>query len=334
MHLVKYDAACAAIAEARSTDEVKNIRDISDAMRAYARQAKNKQLEVDAAEIRFRAERRIGELMEAQRQTVGLSSGTAGKGRPPLGGSQPDPPKDTRPTLAEAGIDKNLANRARKLAAVDEDTFNGMVSDWRDRVSEETERVTVNLLQEGERAAKKAAQIERFTKKALPVGTFSVLYADPPWSYSNSGFTQSAAQQYPTMHIDDICTYELPNLSESAVLFLWATSPLLPEALRVIRAWGFEYKASMIWVKDRAPGIGWFVNTKHELLLIATRGQAHPVKKLDSVFSAAVGKHSKKPVEAYELIEAMYPDWAKVEAFHRGEPREGWEGWGLESRSA
>ena len=55
-------------------------------------------------------------------------------------------------------------------------------------------------------------------------------------------------------------------------------------------AWGFDYKASIVWVKDRAPGLGWFVNTKHELLLVATRGQAHPVEKVDSVFAASVGK--------------------------------------------
>ena len=105
----------------------------------------------------------------------------------------------------------------------------------------------------------------------------------------------------------------------------------LLDAIRVMTAWGFDYKASIVWVKDRAPGLGWFVNTKHELLLVATRGQAHPVEKVDSVFAASVGKHSQKPVEAYELIERMYPDWPKVEAFQRGTPRNGWTGWGFEA---
>lgn len=147
--LVKYDAACRAVAEAASIDEAKEFRDKSEAMRAYARQAKNKQLEVHAAEIRIRAERRIGELMAAQRDAGLLSSGAQGTGSNQYEvrvSAQP------APTLAEAGIDKNLADRARKYAAIPEDEFNGIVSDWKGRVEKENERVSVNLLAAGSKA--------------------------------------------------------------------------------------------------------------------------------------------------------------------------------------
>jgi hypothetical protein len=63
------------------------------------------------AEIRFRGKRRLGELMTAQRESVGLNKGTLRRG------SESDP-RDDRPTLAEAGIDKHLADRARKFAAI------------------------------------------------------------------------------------------------------------------------------------------------------------------------------------------------------------------------
>jgi hypothetical protein len=142
--LVKYDAACRAVAEAASIDEAKDLRDKGEAMRAYARQAKNKDLEVQAAEIRIRAERRIGELMAAQRETEGLNKGAATRVA-----EKPASP----PTLAEVGIDKNLADRARKYAAIPEAEFNGIVGEWKERVEAENARVTVNLLAAGEKAA-------------------------------------------------------------------------------------------------------------------------------------------------------------------------------------
>jgi phage N-6-adenine-methyltransferase len=142
--LVRYEAACKAIAEAKSVDEVKGIRDVSEAMRAAARIAKNKQAEIDMAEIRFRAERRLGEMMAAQRE-----SGMLPEGRP-KNGSSSDP--FIKPvTLSEAGIDKHLADRARKFAAIPEQEFETEISDWRGRVEEENERVTVNLLAAGEK---------------------------------------------------------------------------------------------------------------------------------------------------------------------------------------
>jgi phage N-6-adenine-methyltransferase len=154
--LARYDAACRAVAEAKSVDEVKSVRDQAEAMRAYAKQAKNKQLEIDASEIRFRAERRIGELMGAQRETVGLNSGKL------LRGSEPDP-RASLPTLSEAGIDKHLADRARKYAAVPEQEFESILADRRDRIETENKRVTVNLMEAGHRVTLNTGENEWYT---------------------------------------------------------------------------------------------------------------------------------------------------------------------------
>ena len=182
------------------------------------------------------------------------------------------------------------------------------------------------------------AQVSRF-----PAGTFGVLYADPPWAYDNSGLSQSAESQYPTLTADVIAAFaddegrSVATLAHDAsVLFLWATSPLLPEAVRVLEAWGFAYKTSLVWRKDRAPGIGWWTRTYHELLLVGVRpGAPQPAIKPDSVIEAAVERHSSKPAVFATTIEAMYPGPKDgtfyVELFSR-DPRSGWAAFGNEVR--
>ncbi|GEP57330.1 hypothetical protein [Reyranella soli] len=128
--LALYDNACKALAEAKAVDEVKNIRATAEAVRAYAKQAKNRQMELDAADIRIRAERRLGELMHAQGETVGRATGQLRRGLE----SNPREP-DAPVTLAEAGIDKNLAHRARTYAAIPAETFETLLSDKRKRDS-------------------------------------------------------------------------------------------------------------------------------------------------------------------------------------------------------
>ena len=161
-NLVRYEAACRALAEAKAVDEVKDIRDKADAMRIYAMQAKNKTLEVDAAEIRIRAERRLGEMIAAQKATTGLNRGTVVSGNK-VGAGQGSPAVDSddrRPTLADAGISKDLSSRAQKLAAVPEAEFEAEMGEWRDRVQEEGRRVTTRLEQSGARHQKQKRTIE------------------------------------------------------------------------------------------------------------------------------------------------------------------------------
>lgn len=181
-----------------------------------------------------------------------------------------------------------------------------------------------------------SGQHEKPPPMSLPEGVYNVIYADPPWSYANwsgeqnpSAF-QSAAHTYPTMSTDDICAMPVADhAGEDAVLFLWATSPLLPDALRVMEAWGFEYKACMVWVKNRAPGLGWWVQTYHELLLIGVRGQMPPQGRPKSVVTAPVTEHSRKPDEFYSVIESMYPGGAYLELFAR-RTRDNWVAFGNE----
>lgn len=145
--LVRYDAACRAIAEAVAVDELKDIRDGAKAMAAAARIANNKQAEADMMAIRFRAERRLGELMAAQRETAGFAAG----GQPYQSTGLQNNPVERPATLAEAGIDKNLADRARKYAAIPEKEFEQRIDSYRESVAEQGERAMADLIAAGEK---------------------------------------------------------------------------------------------------------------------------------------------------------------------------------------
>ncbi len=167
-----------------------------------------------------------------------------------------------------------------------------------------------------------------------------VLLADPPWQYDFSETdTRAVENQYPTATPEDIGTHLKawgPGLAKDCVLFLWATAPKLPEALTVMEAWGFTYRTSAVWDKERV-GMGYWFRGQHELLLVGVRGKFRPPDadlRVSSVFrERRANKHSKKPVCVYEALEKMFPTATKFEMYQRA-ARRGWLGGGNESGSA
>ncbi|MCH9050103.1 MAG: hypothetical protein IIA72_03360 [Proteobacteria bacterium] len=206
-----------------------------------------------------------------------------------------------------------------------------MIAGWREDIVRANTRVTTNLLRAGERArrdVKLGAQTLTW-----PEGRYPVIYADPPWRYDNHPTGDRAVENhYPTLCVEEICALPVSEIAaDDAVLYLWATSPLLPYAFQVIEAWGFEYRSSMVWVKPSI-GLGYWTRARHELLLIAKRGNFSPpapAARPDSVVFAPRGKHSAKPHVLYEIIERSHPGLPKIELFCRT-PRKGWAVWGNE----
>jgi N6-adenosine-specific RNA methylase IME4 len=134
------------------------------------------------------------------------------------------------------------------------------------------------------------------------------------------------------MPLDEIKTLRVRDCPKDAVLFLWVPGSLLNEGLQVVDAWGFEYKTCAVWDRVHA-GQGPYFRMQHEILMFAKRGEtpSPPEKKrAASIIRSPRGDHSAKPIAAYEMIEAMYPELAKLELFCRGQPRDGWAGWGNE----
>lgn len=151
--LIKYEAACRALAACKAVDEVKNLLDKAEAMRLYGRMARDKTLEIDAAEIRMRAERRLGQMLADQKAAGGMNKGQLKQG-PALVNNEDG---KASPTLADVGISYDLSSRAQKMAAVPEAEFEAEVGEWRDRVQVEGERVSTRLQKAGERAQQEAA---------------------------------------------------------------------------------------------------------------------------------------------------------------------------------
>jgi N6-adenosine-specific RNA methylase IME4 len=168
---------------------------------------------------------------------------------------------------------------------------------------------------------------------------YAVIYADPPWHFEvyneESGIERAAGNHYPTLSLEQICALPVQELAtDAAVLFIWTTAPHLVEALQVITAWGFAYKSNICWVKDKI-GLGYLVRNQHEHLLIGTRGDIPtppPAQRPPSVINAPRREHSRKPDEAYALMERMYPELPKIELFAR-HACEGWAAWGNEVRA-
>jgi hypothetical protein len=194
-----YDNACRALA----IDEVKDIHDQAAAIRAYARRAKNRQLEADAAALRMHAQRRLGEMIEAQKQTIRLNAGAAGGGHKDGPRGSVVDPRDLRPTLASQGIDKHLAHAARTLAALSEEQFEQRVDEARASAGRVVRRVVNEFAIERERETYRArtykgGRVEDLQALAASGFRAKVIYVDLAWKfdvYSGKG-KQRSAERY------------------------------------------------------------------------------------------------------------------------------------------
>lgn len=178
-------------------------------------------------------------------------------------------------------------------------------------------------------------------QRALPDKQYGVIYADPEWRFEpysrDSGLDRAADNHYPTSATLDIIARPVGKIAaKDCVLFLWATAPMLPQALAVMKGWGFDYKTHRVWNKIRSGdgrGSGYWFTGEHELLLVGTRGNipapATAVGK--SVVDAPwQDRHSAKPEVFAVMIEQLYPNLPKIELNARA-ARPGWDVWGNEA---
>lgn len=167
-------------------------------------------------------------------------------------------------------------------------------------------------------------------------GNYEIVYADPPWSYKDQKCNGNASDHYSTMDLKAICDLPVANITaENAVLFLWATYPLIREALEVMAAWGFEYKTiGFQWVKlnrsgkGRFFGLGRWTRGNTECCLLGVKGKPARVSaSVSQLIESPLGRHSEKPAEAREKIVELMGPLPRIELFART-TAPGWDCWG------
>ena len=209
------------------------------------------------------------------------------------------------------------------------------------RVSHLSLRKAIDYIRQESRREERIGKLVEVSVGTISAATgqqlASVVLADPPWQYEQFKTTPGSVENhYPTMGTSDLC--ELGDqirdaTTDDAVLFMWVTAPKVTEAAEILEAWGFTYRTSAVWDKQR-DGMGHYFRIGHELLFVAVRGAGVPVPepafRVSSVFREPRTTHSTKPVCVYEFIEAAYPALTKLELFAR-QQRPGWIVWGKEA---
>jgi N6-adenosine-specific RNA methylase IME4 len=281
---------------ARSVDEVLEIRDKAEALRRYFQTAE-RSLEAQnaACEIKLRAERKAGDMLAP----------VVRRGNPQLC------PEGTI-RLDDMGISRKQSAAWQKIASLEESVFEEFIEDTKSGGGELTSKAAAKLAKKSTNRTKqpdpKSYGLVASLGELIAKGAkFPTIYADPPWEYSNKGTRSAVEGEYKsTMTVDAICAEPVAELAaDQAHLHLWTTNAFLPEAFRVIAAWGFEYKSCLVWVKPQL-GIGNYWRVSHEFMLLGVRGKLgfedHAQK---SWLVADRTKHSRKPREVRDAIEKV-----------------------------
>lgn len=305
--LVEINRAQQMLERANDIHEMIDLRDQFMAFQLFANAQGLKEAAQKAKIYQLKAERKAGDWLERN-----VSPGNFELSQDATIRKLPD------------GVDKYESSRWQLEAKVSEEVFN----EWVDDCQATGKEITAAGLQRLARELNKDPNAP-----PLPDGKYRVIYADPPWKYGNTMPNYMGVQDdhYPLMTIDEICNLPVKDLAEdNAVLFLWATSPILEEAFQVIRAWGFEYKSSFVWDKVKHV-MGHYNSVRHEFLLVCTRGSCMPdvLKLFDSVVSIERTEHSVKPDYFREMIDTIYPNGRRIELFARKQI-DGWDSYGNE----
>jgi N6-adenosine-specific RNA methylase IME4 len=326
--LIHFDTAKKELALAKSVDEVKNIRDKAEALRAYAKQAgESLEMQNMIAEIKIRAERRAGELLKEQKRDQGETDKKI---------MSDDSTLSSKPKLDEIGISKNQSSSWQKIADIPEDKFEKHIAETKDSKEELTTASTLRLAEDivrQERNQTEADMKANAITPEFPVTKFNVIVIDPPWDVQKIIREVRPNQKefdYPTMTIQEIKDLPILDLADDiCTLFLWTIDKYLYQAKDILEFWGFQYHLTMAW--DKGNGISLYgFHRQTEFVLVGFKGTHETYPERKTIRTSFTGKspfHSAKPDEFYEMLEVL--EGNKIDIFARKQ-REGWTVYGNE----
>ncbi len=318
--LTKWNEAIRAVEEAKSVDELKDLRDKAEAMRLYAKQVgESLKVQNNICEIKLRAERRIGGMLKEMPKQFG-SRGIGKKVE-----------SHDATSLKDVGLDKHQSSRYQKIADLTDDAFERIIEETKADEQELTEALMLNTVKKIERAAKIEAQKGIIEQENLnqPSGEYDVIVIDPPWKYGENydPIGQRGTTPYPQMSQDDLKKIKLPS-KDDCVLWLWVTNAFIREAFELCETWGFEPKAFLTWDKQHI-GVGRWLRNVTEHCIIAVKGK--PVWENtthSTIIRSPRTAHSEKPEVFYQMVENICHG-RKLDYFAR-KNRKGWDVYGDE----
>lgn len=312
-HLVKFNAMKNAIAEAHGIDEIKLIRDKAEAYRYALIQAKESPEYIrKAEEIKLRAEYRAGEVLKE----IELQHGARGIGKK----------VESKPTtsLSELDITRDQSSKWQKIASIPENKFEKYI----EAQKEITTSGAINL----SKRLKRENEIEEIKQNITEVninGLYDVIIVDPPWQYGAkyNPDARRVTSPYPEMSIEDIKYINIPA-EDDCILWLWTTHKFIWDAKEILKYWGFEYKAIMVWDKEKM-GIGHWLRMQCEFCLLGIKGNPiWDIKDLKDIIREPRREHSRKPETFYNMIRNNFAG-KKCDYFSR-EKRDDFEQYGNE----
>lgn len=269
------------------------------------------------------------------KENLKVSGENFGKGLPTLAEPIEIKSINTRKEIAKVAnvshgtLDKVKVIKAKATEQVKAQLSTGEVSinqAYQEIKKEEKKAIRIELIEQ---------QIEDIEQGLLPElkGLFDVISVDPPWPYegdsknltSFDSVGRRVANPYPEMSIEDIKKINMP-LMDDAVVLLWTTHKFLPDAFDILKEWNLEYKATLVWNKEKI-GMGAWFRMQCEFCIVGIKGKPYwENTTFRDIINESRREHSRKPDSFFDMIEKITLG-RRLEYFSR-EKRNGWEVFG------